>query len=517
MHPPSVVDPAVDPAEAVRRDLRTAPFLVAARGGTPSRRPVWFMRQAGRSLPEYRALRAGTAMLQACLDPALTCEITLQPVRRHGVDAAILFSDIVVPLYVAGIGVDIVPGTGPVVAHPVRTAADVAALPALVPEQVAPVAEAVGLLLRELGDTPLIGFAGAPFTLASYLVEGGPSRNHERTKALMYSAPDVWHALMGRLADLTADVPAGADRGGGRRGAALRLLGGRAVRAGLPPVRPAALHPRARGGRGRGRAADPLRRGHRRAARCDGGGGRRRRRRRLAGAARRGRPPHRPTGAGQPRPGRAVRRPGRRSRPRCAASSTTAATRRATCSTWATACFPRPTRTSSRGWSNWCTAWADEGVTRVAVVGAGIAGSAPPPTACARCSAPTPRSRCWSSATASAACCAPWTSRAGPMTSAPRRSSRGGPRCRRCWPSSGWSNGSSTRRGRTRRSARRGARWRCPAARCWACRRARPGWRGCSRTPGSRRWRPSPDARWPGRRAGTWRSARCCGPASATS
>jgi uroporphyrinogen decarboxylase len=155
-------------------------------------------------------------MLQACLDPALACEITLQPVRRHGVDAAILFSDIVVPLYVAGVGVDIVPGTGPVLARPVRTAADVAALPELVPEQVAPVAEAVALLLRELGDTPLIGFAGAPFTLASYLVEGGPSRNHERTKALMYSAPDVWHALMGRLADLTAtflraQVDAGVD------------------------------------------------------------------------------------------------------------------------------------------------------------------------------------------------------------------------------------------------------------------------------------------------------------------
>jgi uroporphyrinogen decarboxylase len=174
------------------------------------------MRQAGRSLPEYRALRAGTPMLQACFDPALTCEITLQPVRRHGVDAAILFSDIVVPLHAAGVGVDLVPGTGPVVAHPVRSAADVAALPELVPEQVAPVAEAVGLLLRELGGTPLIGFAGAPFTLASYLVEGGPSRNHEHTKALMYSAPDVWHALMGRLADITvtflrAQLDAGVD------------------------------------------------------------------------------------------------------------------------------------------------------------------------------------------------------------------------------------------------------------------------------------------------------------------
>jgi uroporphyrinogen decarboxylase len=198
MHPSAAVAPAV------RRNLRTAPLLVAAGGGKPPRRPVWFMRQAGRSLPEYRALRAGTPMLQACLDPALACEITLQPVRRHGVDAAILFSDIVVPLYAAGVGVDIVPGTGPVVGRPVRTAADVAALPTLVPEQVAPVAEAITLLLRELGDTPLIGFAGAPFTLASYLVEGGPSRNHERTKALMYSAPDVWHALMGRLAEITA-------------------------------------------------------------------------------------------------------------------------------------------------------------------------------------------------------------------------------------------------------------------------------------------------------------------------
>jgi uroporphyrinogen decarboxylase len=174
------------------------------------------MRQAGRSLPEYRALRADTSMLAACRDPALACEITLQPVRRHGVDAAILFSDIVVPLHAAGIGVDIVPGTGPVVAEPVRTAADVARLPVLHAGQVAPIAEAVALLLRELGPTPLIGFAGAPFTLASYLVEGGPSRNHERTKALMHSAPQVWHALMSRLADLTGtflrtQVEAGVD------------------------------------------------------------------------------------------------------------------------------------------------------------------------------------------------------------------------------------------------------------------------------------------------------------------
>lgn len=199
-----------------REELRSAPFLVAARGERPSRVPVWFMRQAGRSLPEYRALRADTAMLEACLKPDLVCEITLQPVRRHGVDAAILFSDIVLPLRTAGIDIDVVPGTGPVVARPVRTQRDVDQLPELHAEQVAPVTEAIGLLLRELGSTPLIGFAGAPFTLASYLVEGGPSRNHEHTKALMRSAPDVWHALLEKLTGITAtflraQVDAGVD------------------------------------------------------------------------------------------------------------------------------------------------------------------------------------------------------------------------------------------------------------------------------------------------------------------
>lgn len=199
-----------------RRALDAAPFLVAARGGRPDRTPVWFMRQAGRSLPEYRELRVGTGMLQACLTPDLACEITLQPIRRHGVDAAILFSDIVVPLKAAGVGLDIVAGTGPVVDSPIRTAADVAALPVLEAEAVGPVADAVRLLVGELGETPLIGFAGAPFTLASYLVEGGPSRNHERTKAMMYAEPALWHDLLGRLADLTLtflteQVRAGAD------------------------------------------------------------------------------------------------------------------------------------------------------------------------------------------------------------------------------------------------------------------------------------------------------------------
>jgi uroporphyrinogen decarboxylase len=161
------------------------------------------MRQAGRSLPEYREVRAGIPMLESCRRPDLVCEITLQPVRRHHVDAAILFSDIVVPLAAAGVDLDIVPGVGPVVAQPIRDAAGVAALPRLDPADVSYVDEAVRLVVGELGGTPLIGFAGAPFTLASYLVEGGPSKNHERTKALMYAAPDVWHALCARLAEIT--------------------------------------------------------------------------------------------------------------------------------------------------------------------------------------------------------------------------------------------------------------------------------------------------------------------------
>jgi uroporphyrinogen decarboxylase len=203
--------------EPARPDLPSDSDLVRAARGLPvSRTPVWFMRQAGRSLPEYRSLRAGTAMLEACQDPDLVTEITLQPVRRHGVDAAILFSDIVLPLVVAGMDIEIKPGVGPVVATPVRSVADVDALPPLEPGRLAFLETAVRQLVAELGATPLIGFAGAPFTLASYLVEGGPSRNHERTKALMRRAPEVWHGLMDRLAELTAtflraQVAAGVD------------------------------------------------------------------------------------------------------------------------------------------------------------------------------------------------------------------------------------------------------------------------------------------------------------------
>lgn len=162
------------------------------------------MRQAGRSLPEYRAIRAEIPMLEACRTPDVVAEITLQPVRRHGVDAAILFSDIVVPLVAAGMAIDIKPGVGPVVAEPVRTAADVYRLPDLAPDDVAHIAEAVRLTTAALGGTPLIGFAGAPFTLASYLVEGGPSRTYARTKAMMYGDSDLWSQLLQRLAGIAA-------------------------------------------------------------------------------------------------------------------------------------------------------------------------------------------------------------------------------------------------------------------------------------------------------------------------
>lgn len=204
-------------------DGRTAraPLIDAYRGRTPARRPVWFMRQAGRSLPEYREARAGTGMLEACLTPDLASEITLQPVRRHGVDAAIFFSDIVIPLRLAGVDVDIHPGVGPVLGAPVRTADDVARLrdtsPAasLTPEVLAPVVEAVRRTVAALGGTPLIGFAGAPFTLAAYMVEGRPSRDHLAARTLMHADPATWHALAEWAADVTgtflrAQVLAGA-------------------------------------------------------------------------------------------------------------------------------------------------------------------------------------------------------------------------------------------------------------------------------------------------------------------
>ncbi|WP_028045676.1 uroporphyrinogen decarboxylase [Cellulomonas sp. URHE0023] len=193
--------------------------LVRAYSGERSDRlPVWFMRQAGRSLPEYRAAREGTAMLDACLTPSLASEITLQPVRRHDVDAAIFFSDIVVPLKLAGVDVEIKPGVGPVMGSAVRTKDDVARLRdlgPLAPESLAAVSDGVALTVAALGGTPLIGFAGAPFTLAAYLVEGGPSRDHLAARTLMHSDPVTWAELTDWAADVTgaflrAQVLAGA-------------------------------------------------------------------------------------------------------------------------------------------------------------------------------------------------------------------------------------------------------------------------------------------------------------------
>ncbi|WP_311836157.1 uroporphyrinogen decarboxylase [Cellulomonas fimi] len=201
-------------------DGRTSgsPVVRAFSGHRPERLPVWFMRQAGRSLPEYRAAREGTGMLEACLRPELASEITLQPVRRHGVDAAIFFSDIVVPLRLAGVDVDIEPGVGPVLGAPVRTADDVARLVEagpLTPELLAPITDGVALTVAELGTTPLLGFAGAPFTLAAYLVEGRPSRDHLAARTLMHADPKTWRALTEWTADVTgaflrAQVDAGA-------------------------------------------------------------------------------------------------------------------------------------------------------------------------------------------------------------------------------------------------------------------------------------------------------------------
>jgi uroporphyrinogen decarboxylase len=186
-------------------ELRDSAFLRACRGAAVPYTPVWFMRQAGRSLPEYRKVREGVAMLESCLRPDLVHEITMQPVRRYGVDAAILFSDIMVPVKAAGVDLDITPGVGPVVADPIRRAADLDRVPQLDPAAVDPVAEAIRALTADLGATPLIGFAGAPFTLASYLIEGGPSRDYARTKALMYGDEGTWHALAGRLADIAIE------------------------------------------------------------------------------------------------------------------------------------------------------------------------------------------------------------------------------------------------------------------------------------------------------------------------
>ena len=180
--------------------LSDAPFLAAATGRRSSHTPVWFMRQAGRSLPEYRAIRGEGSILQAIKNPSLAAEATLQPVHRYGVDAAVLYSDIVVPAHAIGFGIDVAPGTGPVATDPFRRAADLARVRPLEPETDTPyVIETVRILAQQL-EVPLLAFAGAPFTVGSYLIEGRPSRTYEHTKALMHNDEVTWHELMHRLA-----------------------------------------------------------------------------------------------------------------------------------------------------------------------------------------------------------------------------------------------------------------------------------------------------------------------------
>ena len=180
----------------------SSPFLDAAVGRPAAHTPVWFMRQAGRHLPEYRKVRGDGSILDAIKQPELAAEITLQPVHRYGVDAAVLYSDIVVPAHAVGFGIDVKPGTGPVAQQPFREASDLDRLRALEAGDVDFVTETVELVRRELpGETAVLAFAGAPFTVASYLVEGQPSRTYEHTKALIHTDPELWHRLMERLAD----------------------------------------------------------------------------------------------------------------------------------------------------------------------------------------------------------------------------------------------------------------------------------------------------------------------------
>jgi uroporphyrinogen decarboxylase len=181
--------------------MTAIPFLDAAGGHRSTHTPVWFMRQAGRSLPEYRAVRGEGSILQAIRRPDVATELTLQPVRRYGVDAAVLYSDIVVPAHAVGFGIDVAPGTGPVAERPLRSMADLQRLRSLDAAADTPyVVEAVRLLAAELpAEVPLLAFAGAPFTVGSYLIEGRPSRTYEHTKAIMHTDAPLWAAVMDRL------------------------------------------------------------------------------------------------------------------------------------------------------------------------------------------------------------------------------------------------------------------------------------------------------------------------------
>ena len=193
------------------------PLLVrAARREPVERTPVWFMRQAGRSLPEYRAIRERYGLFDVCRRPELCAEVTLQPVRRHDVDAAVMFADIMLPVIGMGVDVELVENVGPVIGRPIESRADVARLGVPEPEESVPfILEAVRLTRAELrGDQALVGFCGGPFTVAGYLIEGKPSREFTKVKRMMYGEPGTWHALMEVLADAFARYVAGTVRAG---------------------------------------------------------------------------------------------------------------------------------------------------------------------------------------------------------------------------------------------------------------------------------------------------------------
>jgi uroporphyrinogen decarboxylase len=186
--------------------LRDSIFLRACRREPVERTPIWLMRQAGRYLPGYRSLRAKVPLLELCKTPDLACAVTVEAAEQLGVDAAVIFSDLLVPLEPMGAQLSFVAGEGPVIANPVRESEDVARLRESDPEALAFLYEAVRLARTALRpDVPLIGFAGAPFTLASYAIEGGGSRNYVHTKRLLYAHPEAFHALMARLVEVTAD------------------------------------------------------------------------------------------------------------------------------------------------------------------------------------------------------------------------------------------------------------------------------------------------------------------------
>jgi len=198
--------PAAQAAAQFPASNLSSQFLRACKCLPVDTTPVWFMRQAGRYMAEYRAIREKYSLLEIVKQPELAAEVTLQPVRAFNVDAAILFADILLPLQPMGVDFEFAKGEGPVIHHPIRTQADVDALRSLRPEEtLSHVMDAIRILRMELGDTPLIGFSGAPFTVASYMIEGGASRNYKITKLMMYAAPEIWHAFMDKLSTALAE------------------------------------------------------------------------------------------------------------------------------------------------------------------------------------------------------------------------------------------------------------------------------------------------------------------------